>query len=332
MPDRTLPPRLPKTLMRAVVAVDLENVASGDLYCADLNAENVENALALANYWAYLKIGKKRLQSMMLLGQADGSPDEQHAFDKALQHAKTAAEQGNADGQFLYGLLLAATYNVEQRMAFDVDPAEPWLRKAAAQDHPAANFLLGRRAVRDWTVPGHTIVSNPSYLPYLERAAELGWPEATELLDELAKTNALPQEAVGGNPTAMRDLALVRYEQYMQHSQISDAPPDIKALMRVAADGGDIVAMRHTANWSSDAAVIEKYLLLAATREDSEATYKLGTFYACMGDAERAERLFDAAAALGNEFARISLDELAEFGVEGWDCPRNYRAARGSAR
>src|SRR6516165_1123787 len=56
-----------------------------------------------------------------------------------VERWRAAADRGNADGQYLYGIALAFGTHVEKDEAASLR----WLRKAAAQGQPLAEYKIG---------------------------------------------------------------------------------------------------------------------------------------------------------------------------------------------
>lgn len=152
----------------------------------------------------YDNIPINRLQGAMLYGVDTLTEDEIRAYERGMAHLKTAAEGDVADAQFQYALLLLdrsprptptnETVVTPSGPKFDAPKPnlelhkerEHWLRRAAQQDHPLANYQLGVQAVDPFGPLGAT-VRDAEKLPFLKRAAELGVKEAQELLDRLQK-------------------------------------------------------------------------------------------------------------------------------------------------
>ena len=90
---------------------------------------------------------------------------------------KVSAEEGNADCQYMVGIM----YHDGDGVDVDYAQALPWIEKAAAQDQPTALGQLG-------TMHGEGAGVTPSWRrarEYYERAIELGNLKAVENMQNL---------------------------------------------------------------------------------------------------------------------------------------------------
>ncbi|MGY3439613.1 tetratricopeptide repeat protein [Marinovum sp. KMM 9879] len=176
--------------------------------------------------------------------------DAAEPLDQALETAKATydsgdyvtarrlllalAERGDAGSQLDIGLLMIQGKGgpVER------DNGEDWIAKAAAQDHPVANRIMGQIALAQPQAPG----ADASARQYLRRATELDDIPATYLLGELLLKGPDAEEALalitraaeGGHTGAQYRLSELL-------SQGKFAPVDLNAAfgwLTKAADAG----------------------------------------------------------------------------------------------
>ncbi len=126
----------------------------------------------------------------------------------ALQAWQPLAEEGDADAQYLVGLL----HDEGRGPAFDPRLAASWYAKAAAQGHPAALNNLGLLFHAGAGVPCSPEFAAALYM----RAAEQGLP------------------------SALNNLAVL----YLQGEVVPQSRDTARGLLRRAAKGGDVHARR----------------------------------------------------------------------------------------
>jgi len=282
--------------------------------CRNLELSDPNAAMAFAYYQLYGEVGGERLQKISRLGIDKATPEERRTLESARRYFLVAAEAGNPDAQMLLSITIgvfepaeisadSVTYNEEQTR---------WLTKAAEQGVPEANYQLGVRALS----PGGTLLIQPEFLPYLERAVQLGHEEAAERLSKYETATALASTDSVDNPAALR-----RHAAELWSSPNGDER-EANRLMRLLADAGDEEAMVTAGKWSwpEDAEGALKYLSMAAALNSAEAMTALGNFYACRGDSTRAIRWFTEARDNGDSVARYSLKEMTDWGIDEWEC------------
>lgn len=127
---------------------------------------------------------------------------------------RVAAEKGDAESQFRLGVALYYAEGAKQ----DVETGLIWLRKAAAQGHGDAQFMLGENAPSQSAEAMHwydlSAKSGSSLGQFALAEQMIGftaaltryYPDAVEILDLLEKS------AAQGNPQAMNQLG----DLYMQ--------------------------------------------------------------------------------------------------------------------
>lgn len=282
--------------------------------CRNLELSDPNAAMAFGYYQLYGEIGGERLQKIALLGIDKATPDERRTLESARRHFLVAAEAGDPNAQMLLSMMIGVfepaeisadgvTYNEEQTR---------WLTKAAEQGVPEANYQLGIRALS----PFGTLLIQPEFLPYLERAAQLGHEEAAERLSEYETATKLASTDSLDDPVALRKHAAELW------SSPNGDEREANRLMRLLADAGDEVAMVTAGKWSwpEDAEGALKYLTMAAELNNAEAMTALGNFHACRGDSTKAIRWFTEARDRGDSVARYSLNEMRDWGIDEWEC------------
>jgi len=100
-------------------------------------------------------------------------------YDEAAMSFSLAAQDGNAEAQFLLGKCYQDGTGVEQ----DFGKAAQWFKKAADQDHTEAQFLLGK-CYQDGTGIERDIEKAEKWL---EKAADRGHAEAKDLWASINK-------------------------------------------------------------------------------------------------------------------------------------------------
>ena len=303
----------------ALVESDFE---SARRLCPELDNGNPLSGMALGWYEIYAVVGSERLQEIALRGIEEASSAELASLDRAASSFLVAAEAGIAEAQFEYARLLG----VRRPRPSDLSEYAPdpeylrWMKKAADQDYPLAIYMLGMQAYSSIVMPGGATADN-EFLPYLEKAAELGFEEAQNMLEQYRHDEALPRRAASGDAEAQREYAIDLNFQGRAGNR-PELVEEALELMKAAADGGDSEALRLAGNWSwpQDPEASENYLLAAAAGQDSKAMMSLGNLYACKGDAKASRRWFVAAQQLKHPEARYAIAELDEWGLDEWDC------------
>lgn len=140
---------------------------------------------AIASYIAASKLGLPeaavQLGEIYRLGQNGIRID----YPEALKWYRIGADAGNADGQFLMGLMYQEARGVSQNDA----QAAYWYQKAAQQNHPNAQAQLAGLYARGSGVP-HDLAQA---LRWAKPAAEQGNAEAQYLLATLYTSGVAPQ-------------------------------------------------------------------------------------------------------------------------------------------
>lgn len=295
-----------------VAAGRLESAAS---ICRNLELDDPTAAMAFAYYQYYGVVGPARVAQIGVMGIEEATPAEKRALQSARQYFLVAAEAGSPGAQYLLAMTIFAWDPPElsdEGVRYS-DEATYWLTKAAEQDVPDANYLLGIRALS----PGGTRLTQPENLPYLKRAADLGHEEAAERLGEYERAIRLAE-----NPSLEDAAALRQHAAGLWMTREADAVREANRLMRWLADAGDETAMLVAGKWAwpDDAAVARKYLDMAVAAGNEQAMIALGNLFACNRDADNARQWFENALARDHPEARAALNELAEWGIEGWDC------------
>ena len=101
--------------------------------------------------------------------------------DAAMAMIEPLAAAGDAEAQYLFGNIL---YTLAQSGQTTSDPVK-WYRLAAAQDSAPANYALGTLLQNRW-LQSRLDEDADKAQTYLQRAAELGEPNAQVALDKLA--------------------------------------------------------------------------------------------------------------------------------------------------
>ena len=197
---------------------------------------------------------------------------------------------------------------------------EKWLFKAADNNHIEANLSLGRVALLENDLG--PFLFDQTRLPYLERAKQLGSIEAHNRLSEwqTAENRRETLKAKGLNNTP-DDLYLLSQE----YTLISANGPNEKLerkFLKQAADLGHAKSQKLFARyiWNVDRDHAAHYYSLLHDSGDIDATYTLGTYEACRGDADESRRYFQLAVDRGHPSASYAIAELNQFGVEEWTC------------
>lgn len=282
--------------------------------CRNLELSNPDAAMAFGYYQLYGEVGGERLQKIALLGIDTATPDERRTLTSARSQFLVAAEAGDPIAQMLLSMMIGVfepaevsadgiTYNEEQTR---------WLTKAAEKGVPEANYQLGIRALS----PSGTLLIQPEFLPYLERAAQLGHEEAAESLNEYETATRLASTDSLDDPVALRKHAAELW------SSSNGDKTEANRLMRLLADAGDEEAMVTAGKWSwpEDAEAALKYLTMAAELNNADAMTALGNLHACRGDSIKATRWFTEARDRGDSVARYSLNEMRDWGIDEWEC------------
>ena len=300
--------------LRCLNLVSIEQFDAARPVCRNLELKDPDAAMAFAYYQFYGEVGRKRLQKIAALGIDQATSEERRALESARRYFQIAAEAGNPDAQMLLSMTIgifdppeitagSVTYNEEQTR---------WLIRAAEQDVPEANYELGIRALS----LGGTLLIQPEFLPYLERAATLGHEEGAKRLSDYETARHLAATDSIDDPDALRSHAT---------EHVSSPEGDVhegNRLMRLLADAGDVEAMFIAGRWAwpADSDGAKKYLAMAADSGNENAMMALGNWYACSGDADEARRWFKKALAGNHPEARFALNELAEWGIDEWEC------------
>lgn len=295
-----------------------EDYGAAKITCGRLEADrDPEAALVLGWYEMHARIGTQRLEKFALRGIDGATPAERESVDRAVEYFRMAAEGGIAEGQYRYALAVALRRpkpkNIEETQP---DPEHVfWLKKAAEQDHPAAIHMLGSLAGYPFDGFGMSL-QRQEYLPYLERAAALGFRDSQELLALFREAEELPGRAAAGDADAQREYAIVLMRQQPSN------PTEALTLMKKAADAGDQKAMLQLAYWlwPDNPTDAESYLVMAAELDSRSAYFALGNLYACQDDVEDSRRWFQRAHRMGHPETRFTLADLDEWGTEDWDC------------
>ena len=300
--------------LRCLSMVSAEQFEAARSVCRNLKLNDPDAAMAFAYYQFYGEIGRDRLPRIAALGIDEATPEERRALEHARRYFLVAAEAGNPDAQMLLSMTIGVfappeisadgvTYNEEQTR---------WLTKAAEQGVPEANYELGIRALS----PFGTLLIQPRYLPYLERAVTLGHEEAAKRLSEYETARQLAATDSLDDPDVLR-----RHATELRVSPDGDVR-EANRLIRLLADAGDEEAMFMAGRWAwpGDAAGAKKYLGMAAEANNENAMMALGNWYACNGNAVEARHWFKKALASRHPEARFALDELAEWGIDEWEC------------
>jgi len=300
--------------LRCLNLVSAEQFEAARPVCRNLELNDPDAAMAFAYYQFYGEVGRKRLPKIARLGIDEATSEERRALESARRYFQVAAEAGNPDAQMLLSMAISIfdppeisadgiSYNEEQTR---------WLTRAAEQGLPEANYELGIRALSS----GGSLLVQPEFLPYLERAAQLGHEEAADRLSEYKTATKLASTDSLDDPVALR-----KYAAELWSSPNGDER-EANRLMRLLADAGDEEAMVTAGKWSwpDDGERALKYLTMAAELNNAEAMTALGNLYACRGDAAEAIRWFTEARDRGDSVARYSLKEITDCGIDEWEC------------
>ena len=125
------------------VLLAVQGLAWGGLNEGLAAAQAGDYATALRELKPLAEQGNAEAQYLLgvMYGSGDGVPQD---YKEAVKWYRKAAEQGNAEAQYSLGLMYATERGVPQ----DYKEAAKWFRKAAEQGNAEAQYLLGAMYVR----------------------------------------------------------------------------------------------------------------------------------------------------------------------------------------
>jgi len=217
-------------------------------------------------------------------------------FKAALVEVRPLAEQGNADAQYLLGLM----YSYGEGVLKNWETALKWNTKSAENGNIRAQYRLGFHYY--W---GHSDVGwsydngdKDKALKWFTKAAEQGWPEAQ---------NKLGSMYANGMGVAENDkLAL---EWYTKAVGIGDYPhiPAVFNLGVMYEKGEGVLENNKTAL---------KWYVKAAAMDHAQAQHRLGLFYEAgkgvQADIKRAYMWFSIASYNGHKPSSDNKDMVAK--------------------
>ena len=254
----------------------------------DLAREYFEKAAALDNADALYGLGKLYLDPRFAGCSAP----------RAVDYLFAAAQKGHDYGQYALGRLFLAGEVVPKNPAY----ALIWLEKAVKQENPAAEYLLGKALLLGEDAP-----------------------------QDLARGEALLNRAIeNGHEYA----AYVLGKAYLEGSAVAQDIPKAIGYLTMAAEKGAAPAEYALGKLFYQGEAVPKdvgkalyHLESAAEKDHPYAAYLAGKIRLSEEgylDVEKAVRLFEAAAALGNDFAEYQLGKLYLYGK---DVSQNMEAA-----
>lgn len=246
----------------------------------DLAREYFEKAAALDNADALYGLGKLYLDPRFAGCSAP----------RAVDYLFAAAQKGHDYGQYALGRLFLAGEVVPKNPAY----ALIWLEKAVKQENPAAEYLLGKALLLGEDAP-----------------------------QDLARGEALLNRAIeNGHEYA----AYVLGKAYLEGSAVAQDIPKAIGYLTMAAEKGAAPAEYALGKLFYQGEVVPKdvgkalyHLESAAEKDHPYAAYLAGKIRLSEEgylDVEKAVRLFEAAAALGNDFAEYQLGKLYLYGKD----------------
>ena len=297
--------------------VQSERIDAAHTVCRNLDLDDPGEAQVFAHYQQYGVIGRARLREIALRGIDTATASERQTLEESREHLLFAAESGMRWAPMLLAMTIAMfeppEIDVETGIVTYSEDQTYWFGKAAELGWPEANYQLGIRALSD----SGTMLIQPEYMPYLERAAELDHAEAVALLRKYESATAAAESAAVDDPDLLREHAI----ELITHPD-GDREAGIR-LMKTLADAGDEEAMLMVGKWAwheEDPAASREYLEKAASAGNADAMMALGNWHACNGNADEAGRWFEEATANKHPEARYASRDLAEWGIDEWEC------------
>jgi hypothetical protein len=253
-------------------------------------------------YKLTLKRGDHEYQTTVTLKKILGCPG-QSPFPPSLASLRSKAEQGDAQAQNELGSIL---HNGAFGVAVDLPEAARWIRKAADQSLPAAQYALGLLYARGEGVPKDTVQA----FQWFHKAAEQNLPGAQHKIGlyydkgfgvekDIAKALAWYRKAAEQNdPDAQTMLGL----HYMmgtgvQTNEVEAAKFFRKAAFQNNADGQDCLSRCYVTGQGVARDFVQgyKWALLAAKKGNEDAEQRLPQFLQVLTPAqiEEAQKLAD---------------------------------------
>ena len=127
--------------------------------------------------------------------------DRSEFNEEAVEWFRKSAEQGDPDGQYGFGSMLATGEGIKR----DVVSARMWIEKAAAQGHALATNLLAQSYINGQLGVTEAERSSPNAISVLKRAADIDFLPAIEALAQAYAT--------GGYGTPPDPVAAEKYAQ-----------------------------------------------------------------------------------------------------------------------
>jgi TPR repeat protein len=149
------------------------------------------------------------------------SRDMQPDYPRSMKFFRSAADQGNAEGQFQVGSLYELGEGVEKDRA----EALRWFRQAASQGNPKAEYRIGVAFAKAWNIKQDYAEA----LAMFRKAAEQGHPEAMNWIGSIYSEGW----GVGKDPgEAYFWFRLAR----KFHALSVEQPPDVSPAAKAAAE------------------------------------------------------------------------------------------------
>jgi TPR repeat protein len=164
------------------------------------------------------------------LGKMFGySRDVQPDYKQMVKWFRTAANEGNAEGQYQLGYLYGDGEGVPENQP----EALRWFQKSADQGNPKAEYQLGVYLARGWS----TNQSYPEALSWFRKAAERGHPDAMSWIGYIFK------EGLGVDKNLGEAYFWFRLAHEF-HTLSGDPPIDVSPEQKATAE-------RRIADWKS---------------------------------------------------------------------------------
>jgi len=202
---------------------------------------------------------------------------------KAVYYYELAAEQGLVDAQYALALSHLSSAASSNTPAECYAKAAQWLHKASEQEHPRAQFFLGKMYLQNnvvTTVTATTSNKQPSNeklaLTLFERASQHGHAQAQYFAGLMLSTGKERVVAEGSVENAEEDTAIVVYK---------DMPKAIEYLTKAAEQG-----------------LVNAQCVLAECLEEIDEKEKALVYY-------------DMAAAKGNQKAKLKALKIRAFSL-----------------
>ena len=240
-----------------------------------------------------------------------------HQPSQAASLLRTTADAGNAEAQYLLGLLYLSGVGV----AIDNQAAERWLRSAAQQNHPAAAFVLAAVLQRK---PQPEAAAEAS--TWLQRSAALGYERAKQALKDPRPLLAADRDVTSVKVRAAWAIYCARYDDVAAlralGSDAASARDEFgRGTLSHAADAEAVNAVAALLALGADPRAVDHYkttaLMLAAQRGNAAILHALlaAKVDVNQADEQRRTALFYAVRWQRLEAVQILLDAGASVGA-----------------